>query len=520
MDIAELNEEWFRHMVSQTGEVRPDIWALLSFVNARGFGGAVDETKAIDLFWEIVKPQVHYMGSQWFVHLAEETPPLLEEVETALLENLAEQERACRLAGYSPDLEDPVDSVAACQYIHVGAASALRHRVRDGFSDYVRQTLNEVSRVLRLYLPSDSWQELQRRGLDGLTASTVSAFGVKSLVLSESSQIKCLNGEYEEAFEMAVDAAVSAQAVVFEADIGPFPDREYFGEKYGEENVDVELATRAEIVRLFDAKVVEPQYVVDAFEELRKLGRIESWRRLANGCNALARLARMWGESVIGEDGNEESWSEYWPRAEGWAMAQLSPNDLREFMRDQERDASEQRLKSYFFGEVWDNLPEKARESLINVDSLWFTATRGTNVGAVLNDLQVAAETMCYQYIWEPLREAPGGQALLEFKKKDVELSEERKSPTLADYAWACRRQFFKEFLDSGQVSEDDRRFLLQRLSRALNDLNKSRNRSQHDPNVRLQRQDVEPFVKMFLGIGQPGVLPRLAEIGSRLARR
>ena len=285
--------------------------------------------------------------------------------------------------------------------------------------------------------------------------------------------------------------------------------------------------------------------VVDTFEGLKRLGKCDDWQVVVRHCDLLARIdtvefhkirvrvqeedaGHSWNRpfrfsgpilesGFLIEPGSLVPWYDYWLRAKEWAIAQLSPNEYRELRRQDERDASEGRLKRYFFGDNWSNWPQKARDRLINLDTLWFSESRGLDFGAILNDLQVALESMCYEFIWEPLRRAERGQ---EFKRKEAELSRESNSPTLADYRWICGRSFFKEIVGGAQLAEEDRRFLLQRLPRSLKRLYDSRNWSQHDPSIRLQRQDVEPFVREFLGIGQPGVLRRLAEIGPKLARR
>ena len=74
--------------------------------------------------------------------------------------------------------------------------------------------------------------------------------------------------------------------------------------------------------------------------------------------------------------------------------------------------------------------------------------------------------------------------------------------------------------MQGAELNREEQQFTRGKLQHALNDLRKTRDQSQHDPDRRLQRHEVEPFVMMFLGIGQEGVLRRLAEIGPKLARR
>ena len=133
--------------------------------------------------------------------------------------------------------------------------------------------------------------------------------------------------------------------------------------------------------------------------------------------------------------------------------------------------------------------------------------------------MQVAAETMCHASIWEPLRQAKGDRELLEFKKRDTVLGENYRSPTLSDYSWVCGRPFFKAFVQGLGLNEDEQKFLTADLGGDLDFLRRGRDVAQHDPNWRVRREIVERLVRLFLGIGRPGVLRRLAEVGPKLTK-
>ena len=196
----------------------------------------------------------------------------------------------------------------------------------------------------------------------------------------------------------------------------------------------------------------------------------------------------------------------------------MSPSEYRELRRQDEEDASLKRLVKYFFGETWGNIPERAREHLVNADHIWFANARGVVIDAVLNDLQVAVETICYAYIWETLRTSRGGHDVLEFKKRDDYLVQHYRFPTLSDYSWICRQGFFKTFVQSLALEEEEQAFLTSQLESDLSFLRRARDVAQHDPSSRLRREDVETAGKsVHFGIGQPGVLRRLAEIGPKL---
>ena len=524
MNASELVQECFR----RTGIHRTDLNVLSEFVAARD-SGQLDAMKAINLFWETWKPRVMVtVGNDPIGYTNEELPSLPDELETEILDLLAGLERELRIY-YEPDSEGSIDFEAASIYVHMGAASALRHLGRGDYENGT-QALEEATRVLEvldILLPyhmreaitSDDPIEVV------LGKSNVSLLGVRSLVFSELSGMRNQVGDYDEALALEAGVMESFQEVIearaLVMDVGLlFLDEQSYRDHVRAKEEWVRVVNQvAGSVTLVDLK---PQQAVDAFEGLRRLGKSESWQLVASHCGALAwnNLVQLGESKIVNGDGEEERWYVYWLRAEGWAKAQLSPSDLEEYRRRVDEEASERRLRLCFFGDAWRNMPPKAREALVTVDSLWFSPTHGLRIDSVLNELQVATETICYQYIWEPLQKAKGGQALLEFKSKDAELGRDRKSPTLADYRWVCGRSFFKEFLQGAGVSEEDRRFLIQLLPSALRDLYGSRHPSQHEPEVRIPRQQVEPFVRRFLGIGQLGVLRRLAEIGPKLARR
>ena len=512
MDASALLSEYMK----RENTVRNDLLHYFLFVRGRDSGENADDKIPVDLFWETWFPHT----SDSFFNALYEPKPLPEDIESHFLEGLAEQERECRVP-YVPDrdaLSDPTATNGQFQlghqYVHVAAASALRHFKRDGFSDYVRQTLVEVNRVLYGLGITDSFW------LDATDGSyIISQFGVHSLVHGALSSVKYLDGDYENALLLAVSAVVSFDAVTDVVDV----DREFLSENFKEEHiVSIEVLIRMLIQRNFKSVNLNSQHIVNAFEGLKMLGNSQNWRLVARGCSLLAGTTdwKLRELEVTDEDGKRENWYAYWYRAEGWASAQLGQNELRDYLRQQEMDASEKRLRGYFFGETWRNIPEKARERIVNVDVLWFTEARGAANDAVLNDLQVAAETMCHAFIWEPLRKSEGGLELLEFKKRDAELSEKRFFPTLSNYVWVCRQSFFKSFVQGIGLDEEEQLFLTSDLTNALDSLRGRRDTAQHDPdpNRRLLREDVERLVKRFLGIGQPGVLRRLAEIGPKLA--
>ena len=402
-------------------------------------------------------------------------------------------------------------------------------------------TLNEVWRFLTILEKEGYIERVFGYSEEKLPPwESVSLHGVASLVLGEIFHIKYRNGEYKEALTVALDVlwdrGCVEEASSYGGPISPAEMRRIIIEVVGEASHPSNDAPDAEKEKRYEKELEvyetiqmcwswqgpTPQQVVDCFEALKWQDKSDNWHLVARQCTRLARTIDEDLRELSVFDGNRQeiSWYGYWCVAEGWASAQMGQNELRDFWRQQERDASEERLRRYFFGGAWGNIPEKAQGRLVNADNLWFTYARGAAIDAVLNELQVAAETMCYAFIWEPLRQAKGGQELPEFKKRETELNDKNLSPTLYDYAWVCKRPFFKAFVQRLGLNEEQQQFLTSDLEVDLDFLRRGREIVQHDPNRRLRPDDIERLVKLFLGIGEPGVLRRLAEIGPKLTGR
>jgi hypothetical protein len=330
-------------------------------------------------------------------------------------------------------------------------------------------------------------------------------------------------------YHLAVDAVEKFEAFSFATAFGPRWPIEIGSIEEDDIREDLLYRAMAMIAKHGPNIKPEPQEVVDTFEALRLQGKSESWHLIARRCKALADAWGMAGrdyegsesdpeEKVIGSNGEEENWSEYWHRAQGWAEGQLGQNELREYQRWIESEASETRLKRYFFGDSWKNIPQKERERLVNADLFWFSEARH-DIGAILNELQVAAEAMCYDFfVGTPPRCHGGGQELFDFMQKNTNLKSKGFQPTLLDYAWMCREQFFRTFVHGRGASEESQHFLTKTLPDALDDLRKARESAQHDPQRRWQREEVGHFFQLFLGIGNTGVLKRLVELGPKVA--
>jgi len=345
---------------------------------------------------------------------------------------------------------------------------------------------------------------------------------VSGLIQSEMFSVKCLDGAYEEALHSAAMAlndfaVVKASLEVTEEELSAG------GVTDTEAELEQRKAWRQQLQDYHPLLNMDAQKVVDTFEALCKRNKSAAWQQVGQDCLTMAQLWEFCGgnseEAIRDSQQREWGWRDYWHRAEGWVEARLPPNQVREYLNDKEDRNAESRLVRYFFGKLWDGLPSRARDHLIKADVCWFLLDCMAMQG-MLNDLQVAVESTCFDYLWEPLRQMQGGAGFLEFAAKQKQLQQRGRNPTLRDYAWLCHQRFFEDFLLSHHIERQDKDFLTRELPKAMNDLRRVRDLAQHDPKKVWQREEVEPFVGRFLGIGQIGVLPRLAQIGEKLLPR
>ena len=512
MCFTDLSSEYF----SRTTGLRTDLVALVQFAAARGSDNAPEESREIELFWEMWRPRYTSLVEGSLPDFQDNPPVLDDDIEDAVLEELARLEREYRIS-YVPDadlLEEHLE--AAVQYVHVGAASALRHRQRDGFTDDAIDTLQEVNRILHLLEIEYDRNRLSVSYDAEDPSSIVSQFGVRSLVLRELANVRYLDGKHQEALDMAFDSFVCADAIRDAV----YVDREFLLEVFGEDGLAIEEKTRDAIRKCLPLQ--DPQQIVDCFEGLKRQDKSGDWRLVARQCSRLAQtIDEDLSESSV-FDGNRQEidWYGYWRRAQGWAEEHLGPQEYRDLRKADEEEASKDRLEGYFFGKSWRDVPQKAQERLVNVDRAWLDKSLGRDFGAVLNDLQVAAEVMCHFFIWEPLLKSKGDQRLLKILAKDRELRDESRFPTISNYAWVCKEQGFRKFIQDKGASCEEKRFLHQDLPDALRNLSGFRNPAQHNPEKRMRREEVEPLIQLFLGMGRPGVLRDLVEVGQKLVSK
>lgn len=446
---------------------------------------------------------------------------------------------------YIPDGYDGQDNYYELfTYLHIAATRAYRIRSGDEFSEEVIDCLIEVERTMaRLDGPYGSSTHF----FTEVPSFHTSAGAVSAMAFVELSRVRMSEGRYVEALDYLSGAARYYGGAA----------ANFYGEEIDElwpENAQDEHAWESRLQRLFaglNVSAVEMVHVLQAIKSHTRF--VDDWKQVARDCEAisdsgihtwdfvelrnrgddgLVAVPTMDGNSrfdpvedelivlnaEVGDDLRDVvTWREFWHGAKVWASAQLSPGEYRNMREEDERYAAERRLRTYFFGGDWSQLPERAQERLINADTI-LNSTQKVALDSMLNDLRVASEEMCLQIVWKPLDSAKSGSTeLLAFMSEKYSL--EGKSPGISHYIRICRQNWYYDFLSSREMTEENTRFLTQTLPNNLDQLRSARNLAEHEICHKTLRDTVESYYKGFLGIGQRGTLPELVRILREMKR-
>ena len=246
------------------------------------------------------------------------------------------------------------------------------------------------------------------------------------------------------------------------------------------------------------------------------------WEQISKDCGSLAGAWFVTGieEDIWTHKYELLTWGEFWRHAQAWSSAQLSPSQLMKMHDREEKDAAKRRLENYCFGDDWLIVPQRAQRALVSADKAWNSKEVG-RIEAIFNELRIATEEMCSQYIWRPLGNLKSGEWFPEmdmFEQRRQEMEDKNLDPDIRDFIWTFEQKFCREFLAQRNLASCETQFLTEELpaiSRQLMDTR--RNIAEHKLDKVAQRDAVEEVFKKFLGIGQPGILPALARIAHKL---
>ncbi|MFC2066842.1 hypothetical protein ACFLUO_07335 [Chloroflexota bacterium] len=428
---------------------------------------------------------------------------------------------------YTPDKPGP--PIELYVYLHLETTSLYRLLNVQAYSEKTREVLDDAintyircSRSIDLY-SNTPWSH----------EYSVSLEAVGSFLYITNFFVKNTDGDYEDALDALLTGIQHIQVAqtlltsnrhhMFESDLlVPYSSMSY----------DIRKSARW-------MQNLRPQTAVDCFEAIRKGNRINDVNKLYNMCESfLGIYDEPWLKNIKSESQWLMPWqekneveriidtdgiywrqpSDFWLKRLGWVEAQLTPSDFKTILDEREEQAAEKRLKKYFFKEdLWNQLPDRTRSSLISADRDWFGGS-SARIEAILNELRIAVEELLIQEFWKPLgqwfdkhgRNCQGSQSFLDLK---MELENKRKVPTILDFEHICKMQISGTYLVNKGVTREDRVWFIQSLQKSLFPLRRARNRAEHESDTQLTHEELNKYYNEFIGIGQPGIVEKLSEL-------
>ena len=425
------------------------------------------------------------------------------------LESLYKKHRV----SYRPD-DDKDNLVELLTFLHIAAARAFKVQQCNGRSEEVTDCLTEVERAMEL-LSLECPGSADPPDLTEGFASLISAVATSGIVFVELSRVCRSERRYADALKYLNRATryYDEAAICSTIDWGP---------GHWEDNYEVEMRMRRRLEGHLGDLEVSLEDARGLFDEIKaNHRRVGDWSKVAEDCRALMNANWVSGirDEFRDEHGDLVGWQAYWNGAQTWARARISPTELQELQARHEEEAARRRIRLYFFSETWDTLTSRAQAAIVNADLHMHSRERGLRLDAALNELRIATEETFNQNLWEPL--ATVGPAewfpeLDEFEERKEFLRSQSHEPGLRDFEWACRRPFFRMFLETRALEPPDIEFLTQDFPKLCRSLRKFRNVSEHRFDTVLSRKLVDFAFREFLGSGRKGVLPELARIGRK----
>lgn len=435
-----------------------------------------------------------------------------------LLQKLDDVERSKRVP-YEPDSEAPWERHLVS--LHVSAARAWVLKSRDGYSEDVRDLLKESWRSAQRLTgtwTADSSDPASIVAANADPEYKVSVVAVAGLTLLELFKQSVIDGGHADALHFVGLSSLYLAEVV----------------RYRQHGVSLgRIPWGANAYSLLSSPTLPPtlqelsaQDVVDVFERLRDASRGVAWEQVARDCEILnyswVDAGRAADESVLDRDGDEWEWASYWNHACGWAKAQLHPSEVRGLLAEEHDRRAERRLRTYFFpGDLWEYLPERARRSLVDADSVLFAGAAG-RIEAAFNHLRIALEEVLHDSLWVPLElwaeEEP--TSAKDFRGLRERLARNNRHPSLPHFEEMCRTKAMMRFLHSRGTADSAIRFVTQEVAGAIMGLRRIRAEAEHRIGPTGQVDDIEEWMRKMLGLGTEGMLLRLIDLRRDRARR
>ena len=400
-------------------------------------------------------------------------------------------------------------------YLHIAAARAFRIKQNQGLSEEVTDCLTEVERTVKRIEAEDGILPHGEEMVAPCHSTQVIA-ALAHVELSRKSAI--VDRDFVNALHYLAKAAEYYDFVVISNNelIG---DHDYMRFLY-EDRFDIDLRLRRKLELSLTGLQVSLGEAANVFKSIKKNSRdVDSWSQIVHDCRALKNGWFVSGrdDDVTDDYGDIVTWEGFWSAAQAWASAQLSPSEYRKMREDDEKKTAETRLKNYFFGSTWSSLPERAQESLISADSTWNSLGR-VRRESILNELLRATEEMCERFVFQPLmNEESTKSSILSIEAK---VADRHRSLGVREHIEICELPSLPSLLTEHSLDDGEITFLTEDLPASMRNLTRARNPAEHDTGASVLPALVDSAYRLFLGIGQPGVLPQLARIGRKLQSR
>lgn len=185
--------------------------------------------------------------------------------------------------------------------------------------------------------------------------------------------------------------------------------------------------------------------------------------------------------------------------------------------RDREDEAAVSRLRAYFFTDgLWDELSERAQRALVTADRALVSATHSRHA-LIVNELRIAVEETLHDSLWKPLSEWAATQRPPDTGLRAVldKPEQQHRAPGLDDYIQLLWHRGPKAYLEQLGMPDDNVQLLTnpKRATRDLRELQRVRNRAEHEPRAAIGAAEARSLYAKFLGIGRKGVLPELVRV-------
>ena len=366
---------------------------------------------------------------------------------------------------YRPDEDEQLDDELYVA-IHVRGATLLATWLVSGYGDDIQPTHNELENLLARF--------------DQIDDSPINMAQIRCLSKRVTAELAFQNGDYAAALD---GIAHSIDYLHYYSEFTPHFTPWLSG---------VEARSR------------------EYFENIERMpGQNVDWPKIAKACEALGICFHN-----RFSEGDEYA---FWMQQTGWAQAQLTPDQLRIYLRDREDEGSVQRLQTYFLPEeLWKLLPKRAQEALVSADRALVSSTHGRRSG-VANEIRIATEEVLYHYLWLPLSGWAGKQRPLPKGLKMIldKPTQQRRSPSINDQVDLLWHSETKAYFQSLGLSENDVQFLTKenRTTQHLKNLQRTRNTAEHEPGSNISSAKIRNLYAESLGIGRKGVLPELLHL-------